>query len=301
MGIPGPSSSRTNAISRFLAEHHDHDAGFDVRRDPGSGAGRLRIVCLGCGKSVEYRAADAAEISAGSRAQLERDASRPRKRQRPSGKGPAGSHPARRGEKSGPPVTGIAVGILIVAALVATGILILGGNDSSRSPSPATPTTVVTRQVASPPTPPPAPQPKAPPRRPSLHPATFFNQFSLGVPGSWQHEQRGTETVLLGPGGSPEVDAYFAQGSRSLADLGSSAVRFLRDRHPDGHVTSPHPTRVGNIQGLQINATFPHGTETAFVLTSGSFSYLLVKRIATGDDLFRIRQAAAAVDSFRPQ
>jgi hypothetical protein len=97
------------------------------------------------------------------------------------------------------------------------------------------------------------------------------------------------------------VDAYFAQGTRTLADLGSSAARFLRDRHSAGHVTSPHPTRVGDIQGLQVDATFPHGTETAFVLTSGSFSYLLVKRIAGGDDPFRIRQAAAAVGSFRPQ
>lgn len=46
-------------IARFLAEHQECDAGFDVRREDEPGSGKLRITCLGCGATVAYRAAEA--------------------------------------------------------------------------------------------------------------------------------------------------------------------------------------------------------------------------------------------------
>jgi hypothetical protein len=49
-----------------------------------------------------------------------------------------------------------------------------------------------------------------------------------------------------------------------------------------------------------VVATYPTGFETAVVLRGGSYAYLLVKRIARDDDPYRVRQAAAALDSFRP-
>src|SRR5829696_3820067 len=130
MGVPGPSGSRTSAISRFLAEHQDHDAGFDVGREAGSGTGRLRVVCLGCGASVEYRAADVESVAA-TRAQLEDRVSPPRERERGSPQRPAGGRATRRPETSGPPLRTIGIGILIASALVVAGILLLSGGGSS--------------------------------------------------------------------------------------------------------------------------------------------------------------------------
>jgi hypothetical protein len=186
---------------------------------------------------------------------------------------------------------------------VAAGILLLsgGGSDDSKGSTSATaaPVSVPAAQqsaVAQPTSPPPKRQPRAP----RLHPTTFADRVSIGVPGGWRSEQRGSETVLTGPGGSPEIDTYFAEESHSLADLGSSAVDFLKDRHPGGHVNVPHRTRIAGIQALQVAATFGPGSETAVVLTSGAFAYLLVKRIEGGDEPFRVRQAAAALESFRP-
>jgi hypothetical protein len=298
MGDTGPrSSSRTTAISRFLAEHQDHDAGFDVGREEGSGTGRLRMICLGCGQSIEYRAGEAAEIppeiptgpKAGRPPTRERE--RPRKR-KPADRTQAGlirKHP-------------LAFGILIAAALVLAAILLLTDNGSgpAKKSTPTAPASApVTTQPVTPVTPPPA-EPTSQSRPPRLHVATFADRFRIGVPGAWHSGERGTATVLSGPGGTPEVDVYYALDSRGLDELGSSAVRFLRDRHPAGKVAAPVPTRVGDLRGLQVEATYPDGSETAVVLTSGGYAYLLVKRIDRHDEPFRVRQAAASVDSLRP-
>ena len=57
----GTGSGPASGIARFLAEHQDHEAGFDVGRESGAATGRLKVTCLECGKSVEYRAGEAAE------------------------------------------------------------------------------------------------------------------------------------------------------------------------------------------------------------------------------------------------
>jgi hypothetical protein len=57
-------SGGARGIARFLAEHERCDAGFDVHRDEGLGSGKLRIACLGCGETIDYRAAEAGELAA---------------------------------------------------------------------------------------------------------------------------------------------------------------------------------------------------------------------------------------------
>lgn len=52
----------TRGIARFLAEHQNCDAGFDVRREDEPGSGKLRITCLGCGGTVSYRAGEAGDL-----------------------------------------------------------------------------------------------------------------------------------------------------------------------------------------------------------------------------------------------
>jgi hypothetical protein len=298
MGDPGPpSGSRTTAISRFLAEHQDHDAGFDVGREKGSGTGRLRLVCLGCGETIEYRAGEAAEIPPEAAADPKPRRSPPRERERSRQPKAAG-----RGWMGGHPFAARAIGILIAAALLLVVILLLtdNGSEPSKNSTATSPASVpVATESAAPAAPPPA-QPQPQPRPPRLHAATFADRFRIGVPGAWRSGERGTETVLAGPGGTPEIDLYYAVDSRGLDELGSSAVRFLKDRHPAGEVASPVATRVGDLRGLRVVATYPDGSETAIVLTSGGYAYLLVKRIDRHDEAFRVSQAAASVDSFRP-
>jgi hypothetical protein len=294
MGVaPGPSSGGASAISRFLAEHQDHDAGFDVGREAGSGSGRLRIVCLGCGESVEYRAAEGGPDI---RAQLE--ASRPssQERQRPPKRPAAAKHrPAGRSGRPSLPAIGLAI---LIVALVLTGILLLTGNgsDDSKGTTTTAPATVATQPAPAATPPPPQPEPRAP----RLHGTTFYDQYRIGVPGGWRSEPKDQETVLVGPGGTPEIDVYYALDHRGLDALGTSAVSFLKDRHPAGHVTGPTPRRVGELQALRVEATYPDGSETALVMTSGAYAYLVVARVDRHDDPYRERQAAAAPDTFRP-
>ena len=293
MGVPGSSSSRTSAISRFLEEHQDHEGGFDVGREPASGTGRLRIVCLGCGESVEYRAAENGPVG--------HEDTEPRRSSRqgrlPPRRPAAGRSVARGFRKS--PYAPIGL-VILIAALLLAAILLLTGNGSDHSIE-STTTTPEPRTVATQPAAPEtSPQPKPEPRAPRLHAASFDGQFGIGVPGGWRTERRGSETVLLGPGGTPETDVYYAQDSRDMTELGSSAVRFLHNRHTAGHIVAPIPTRVADLPALRVVATYPTGSETAVVLRSGAYAYLLVKRITRGDDPYRVRQAAAALDSFRP-
>lgn len=296
MGVPGPSSRGTSAISRFLVEHQDHDAGFDVGREAGSGTGHLRVVCLGCGESVDYRTT---ETGPEVRARLGSQRSS-RQGQERLPKQPA-AHSQAAGRSGRPPLAAIAIGIVILG-LVLIGILLLAGggsNDSmgTRSTTPTSAPATVATQPTAPATAPPA---KPEPRPPRLHAATYDDRFTIGVPGRWRSERRGAETVLLGPGGTPEIDIYYAINQRGMADLGRSAVRFLEDRHPAGHVTEPVPTSVADLRALRVQATYPDGSESALVLTSGAYAYLLVTRIARNDEPYRVRQATAARKSFRP-
>jgi hypothetical protein len=56
----------STGVAEFLASHQHCDAGFDVKRDRGPGSGGLKITCTGCGQSVEYLAAEAAEMASDS-------------------------------------------------------------------------------------------------------------------------------------------------------------------------------------------------------------------------------------------
>jgi hypothetical protein len=43
-------------LSSFLAEHRDCAAGFDIQRHQGSEASIVRVICNGCGESIDYPA-----------------------------------------------------------------------------------------------------------------------------------------------------------------------------------------------------------------------------------------------------
>ncbi len=290
----GTGSGPARGIARFLAEHQGHDAGFDVGRERGAATGRLRVTCLECGKSVEYRAGEAAEqaeraLAAGLQAPVPRIGSDP-------GRNPAGGR-----RRIPPSVYLVAIGVLVGVGLL---VALLSGGGSDHSPT----STQSSGSTAARPTQP-STSPAAPPAsnarpqtipQPRLQVTTFASRFRIGIARGWQVGQKDTAIVLTAPRSKAEVDVYYASEERSLNDLASDATRFLKTRHPDGRVTAPHPVRVGLLQGLRIKAVYRDGSESALVLVDSGFTYVLLQRVDRGASRRQVRQAKAQAESFSP-
>jgi hypothetical protein len=292
----GTGSGPASGIARFLADHQGHEAGFDVGRESGAATGRLKVTCLECGKSVEYRAGEAAEqaeraLAAGLEGNVPRIASAP------GSKGPAGG---RRRTLIPASAYLVAIGVLVGVGLL-VGLLSESGSDHSPgSAQPSGPTVEARTQpstTSAPPAPSARPQTTVQPR---LQVTTFASRFRIGVARGWQVGQKDTAIALVAPGSKAEVDVYYASQQRSLNDLASDASRFLKTRHPAGRVTAPHPERIGLLQGLRIKAVYPGGSESALVLVNGGFTYVLLQRVDRGASRRQVRQAKAQAESFSP-
>src|SRR4029077_3159600 len=292
----GTGSGPAGGIARFLADHQSHEAGFDVGRGRGAASGRLKVTCLECGKSVEYRAGEAAEqaeraLAAGLEGNV------PRIGSAPGTEGPGGG---RRRAAIPPSAYLVAIGVLVGVGLL-VGLLSESGSDhSSGSAKPNGPTVATATQpntTSAPPAPSARPQTTVQPR---LQVTTFASRFRIGVARGWQVGQKDTAIALVAPGSKAEVDVYYASQQRSLNDLASDASRFLKTRHPAGRVTAPHPERIGLLQGLRIKAVYPGGSESALVLVNGGFTYVLLQRVDRGASRRQVRQAKAQAESFSP-
>ena len=290
-------SGPARGIARFLAEHQGHEAGFDVGREGGAATGRLRVTCLECGKSVEYRAGEAAEraeraLAAGLEGYV------PRIRSDPGADGPADG---RRRTLIPPSAYLVAIGVLVGVGLF-VGLLSDSGSDHSPGsvqPSGSTASRSTQPSMTSAPPPPPSAGPETI-RQPRLQVTTFASRFRIGVARGWHVGQKDTAIALVAPGSKAEVDVYYASEQRSLNDLASEASRFLKTRHPEGRVTAPHPERVGLLQGLRIKAVYRDGSESALVLVDGGFTYVLLQRVDRGASRRQVRQAKAQAESFSP-
>jgi hypothetical protein len=240
----GTGSGPASGIARFLAEHQDHEAGFDVGRESGAATGRLKITCLECGKSVEYRAGEAAEqaeraLAAGLEGNVPRIGSDP---------GPEGPAGGRRRTPIPPSAYLVAIGVLVGVGLL-VGLLSDSGSDHSPgSAQPSGPTVATATQPSTTSAPPARARPQTT-LQPRLQVTTFASRFRIGVARGWQVGQKDTAIALVAPGSKAEVDVYYASEQRSLNDLASGASRFLKTRHPAGRVTAPHPERIGLLQG----------------------------------------------------
>jgi hypothetical protein len=201
----------TRGIARFLADHQHHEGGFDVQREQEPGSGRLRIVCLGCGESVSYRAGQAMDLTEveeatgnglpapvpspapipprrdpalAAKTQSERPpglSPRPRARDAAKRRGPGGSRggiapPPRSAPRSeGRGVRGwlpiILIGILILGGL---GMIVAGllKEDEQQPLAPAAPAPTAQEPAATPPETAPQPEAEAPPAAEPEPPAT---------------------------------------------------------------------------------------------------------------------------------
>jgi hypothetical protein len=311
-------SGGARGIARFLAEHQNHDAGFDVQRDQSEGTGRLRITCKGCGETIDYRAADAGELAAGPDALDNGGATASAE----AAAGPIGAPPRRsppgreRPARSRLPrwLATAAIAVLIGGGLllIAIGLIRDRGGEQSSTPSTSTPTQQAQPQQAQPantqtaPAAPPAQQGgagaaggQAAPK-PSLQRRTFANRFSIGVAPGWRSGEQDGAITLTAPGGVAEIDVYFQAGDSSPSAMAGAASGFLERRHPDGHVGAPHSTRLADSPAVRISTTFPGGTEQAVILSQGGYTYLLLIRQDRGANAAIKREAEAELASFRP-
>jgi hypothetical protein len=324
----------TRGIARFLADHQNCDSGFDVRREDEAGGGRLRITCLGCGQTIDYRAAEAGELAAAglpvgpngdAAAPVEPMAPVPQPpsmapppgaRRIPEGLSrrppPAGPDPYRRGVPGWIPV-------LLIGALIAGGLAMIaigltrsdseqdGSNAATPAetqPAPAERGGAGSNQQAE-------PAPAAPPESDTggespaaaapLDNRTFLGRFAIGVPAGWDAGRNGDAVVLTAPGGVAAVRVVSQQGEFPAGALAEGAESFLASEHPDARVGGPDRVRLAGRPATRVRATYPGGTDTAYALSANGFSYLISVRVERGASADVSTQAEASVRSFEPR
>jgi hypothetical protein len=317
-------SAGARGIAHFLAEHQEHDAGFDVHRDE-AGEGELQVTCLGCGETVRYRAADVASF-ADAEAELARK--RPRGAAPAPPAGPAGRAPTRADPVPRPPLVHPAaaaaepptliqrfapfaprwLGTAAIAALIGAGLLmiligLLGDDGGEQSPSPSSPPPAAQRQPAQPPPAqrqPARPPAAAPPTATGLGTRTVADRFTIGVAPGWRAGQRDGAYAIIAPGGAARIEVYFERGERAPSALADSAGAFLRERHPGSDVSGPRPLRLSGLRAVRVTDSYAGGTESAVILSTGGFTYLLTERLDAGAPAAISSQADAQLASFKP-
>lgn len=323
-------SGGARGIARFLAEHQNHDAGFDVQRDQSQGTGRLRITCKGCGETIDYRAAEAGELAAagdalengGSTARAEAGAEQSARRVGPARPAPR-PEPSRR--PTGPAarplvprwVPTAAIALLIGGGLLLIAIGLIRDSGGQQNPAPAPTTAPQQQQQREPQQQSPAntqTAPAAPPAQQgaaagqgqagastvTLHRRSFANRFSIGIAPGWQTGQKDGAITITAPGSVAEIDVYFQSGERPPSAMVGAASGFLEQRHPNGRVGSPHPTHLAGSPAVRVTTSYPGGAEEAVILSRGGYTYVVLVRVDRGANPAVQREAQAELNSFRP-
>jgi hypothetical protein len=294
-------SEGASDISRFLAEHQNCDAGFDVRRQEDPRRGRFTITCLGCGGSLSHMAAHFGDLIA---FDAELDSSIPVENgaghRHPGASEPARSSAAAKTEGAQKPARTrprgllIAGGALAATGLIAAALLASGGDDGGPATAPPAEGPVAQPPAEAPASPRPAQQPV------DLERQSFVDRFSIGTPGGWDSEFADGGIELAPPSGEAAVEVYFEQGETSTRDLARSARDYLSVRHEDASLSAPRVVDLGGTSGLTVRADYRGGAEEAIVVAFSGYAYLVLKRIDGGAAPRITRQADAVAASFRP-
>ncbi len=325
MGDPGVEKLSRRGLSIFLAEHEDCGGGFEVQRREGSAGSLVRVICGGCGQSIEYPAESDEELivdQPASRSASQRMARRKRAAKRPPADDEEGSRggpgPTKQGE---PPrrnsgahsiswrswlpalIAGLIGGalVLIVLAIASSG----GSDHAATSADESANSSTPTAPPASAPTPTaPAPQAKrkSKPSREAirLDQRQLADRVSIGVPPGWSAGVDGGAVTLLAGNGRAEVQVYYEQGARSDTELANASKTFLLQRHPGAHVAAVGRAETGGRQARTVRVRYPGGTESATVLVSGGYSYLILSRLGQPSSREARQTMDAVAMSFRP-
>ena len=312
-------SGGARGISRFLAEHQDCDGGVDVQRAPEVGGGRLKMTCLGCGQSMNYKTGVPVELSLPGAAPGPRNGAA-----MPEGPAaaavepdPRPARPRRRESRRAPePKTawkpprwlpvGV-IGVVVTAGIVMIGTGLLRSDDDGASEPQAIedqaaevepldqPAQAATAREA----PPAVPGPQASDVR--LDRQVVEERFVIGLPAGWTQSGDPYDGFTFVPrDATAGVTVFFEPGTQELEDLAALATDYLEQRHPRARLSKPRPTHAASEPALKVRASYPGGTETALVLTSGGFSFLQLKRVERSSSERRRAEARAVADSFDP-
>jgi len=329
----------TRGISRFLADHEQCDAGFDVNPEQGAGSGRLRITCQGCGSSVTYRAGELPEATGlampepapngkpTAEAPPEAVAAAPARTRRPSpppsapagagagaaagrktasAPGPAAAPswrpPARRLLWLGPP-GGVRrwLPLAAIAALIVTGLVMIAVGLLRDDDGSETAAPPSEEPVAQAPAPaePEAVQP-SPAEEIDLRRRVFVQRFALGLPSGWSGGQEGGAVVAEPGDGDAAVRVFFEPGARPLGSFSRAAAGFLAAERDGARVGEPESIRHAGRPAMRVEAVFGGGRELAVVLSAGGFSYLLLQRVDRSASGSAEAEAEAVLASFEP-
>ena len=302
MGDPGVEKLSRRGLSIFLAEHEDCGGGFEVQRREGSAGSLVRVICGGCGQSIEYPAESDEELivdQPASRSASQRMARRKRAAKRPPADDEEGSRggpgPTKQGE---PPrrnsgahsiswrswLPGLIAG-LIGGALVLIVLAIASGGGSDHAATSADESANSSTLTA--------PLGVADQRQ-------LADRVSIGVPPGWSAGVDGGAVTLLAGNGRAEVQVYYEQGARSDTELANASKTFLLQRHPGAHVAAVGRAETGGRQARTVRVRYPGGTESATVLVSGGYSYLILSRLGQPSSREARQTMDAVAMSFRP-
>jgi hypothetical protein len=309
----------SSGVADFLAEHQACDAGFDVTRDEGPGSGQLKIACKGCGKTVEYRAAEAAEMASGPPLD---NGEAPPVRPAPSATPPPSPEPVSQAPgpvspqepPSGPRLrlpsrlANLLIAVVIVGGL---GLIVAGllrSDDDSDSPGSAAsgdPAQEARPAEPEPTVPPEEPVAEAPPSEsaaaPALRRRAFFDRFAIGVPRGWRASTPGGNLVLVAPGGAARVRVFSDSPATDPSRLAGPTADFLAEEHPGASVSKPERIRFGDGPAVQVRAVYEGGEEVAAVVSAGGFSFLVTYSQRDGVEDAVVAQGEASYASFRPR
>ena len=320
-------STGSSAVAGFLAEHQGCDAGFDVTRDQGPGSGRLKITCKGCGETVEYRAADAAETAVGppldnGDAQplhpAPDDLASPSPSPIPSGRRPVPRVPSPRRSVGLPawlPVLLIAAVILAGIGLIVAGVLRSGDDSGSEGGTASSGQAEESRPAApqeepapttSDPTGGPAPTGSDPAGGPApqavvLRRERFVGRFAIGVPQGWSRAVPGGNVVLTAREGVAQIRVFSDSPATDPDQLAGPTADYLESQHPGASVSKPRRVRFGGGRAIQLRASYQTGEEIATVVSAGGFSFLVTYRKGNQAPAQVVEKGDAAYASFRPR
>ena len=313
-------SGGSRGIAGFLAEHQKCDAGFDVGRRDDPGTGRLTITCKGCGARANYTASEAARVVTPEL--LLANAPSPERSQGGTAVQPSPEKKARSRRRStkttrrrktslGPAATALIAAA--IAAGVALIVVALFGDDgkpvTTTAPSAATTggaggggeTAVAngngnrggTGEKAN-------PGQRAKPRPVLLAVRSGTGPFSIAVPISWRDVEVGSVANYIAPGGTAFIQVYYESGAQDPSELARGAAGYLRRKHPGARISTPRSTRIDGYPAKRVVATYADGAEEALVLSSASYSYLVINRTKRAAPERIARAARAAARSMRP-
>jgi hypothetical protein len=332
VGEPPVEKVSRKGLATFLAHHEECGGGFEVQRRQGSAGPIVRVVCGGCGKTIEYPAASDEGLSMElpvSRASSERPTKR-NPRRAAAGAGKPAAAPKRgpeRGQRAGTGAPGAdadaprrresgarfigwrswlpgLIAGLIGGALVLIVLAIAsddGSSDGGSTPSAGSASrTTPTAPTSSAPTP--AAKQRSRPQREEvrLERRQLADRVSIGVPRGWSAGISGGAVTVIAGNGNAEVQVYYEPGEKSDTELAEASKAFLLQRHPSARVTSVGPVDAGGVKARRVRVKYATGTETAVVLVAGGYSYLVLERLGKPSSGEVRRTTAAVAMSFRP-